>query len=72
MTHDPILRIATQGRAVAVVGDIYRFLATGEESFQSRRQDFPFIRWMLVRPPKNLVAEIRHRVARPSRSRAIA
>ena len=28
----PILRTATEGRTIAVVGDLYRFLATGEET----------------------------------------
>ncbi len=28
----PILRSSTQGRTVAVVGDVYRFLATGEDT----------------------------------------
>lgn len=29
---NPIVRIPTQGRTVAVVGDVYRFLATGEDT----------------------------------------
>lgn len=32
MKRDPILRTNDVGRTVAVVGDIYRFLATGEET----------------------------------------
>jgi quercetin dioxygenase-like cupin family protein len=32
MTHPPTLRQPTEGRTIAVVGDIYRFLATGEET----------------------------------------
>lgn len=32
MTHPPILRPPTEGRTIAVVGDIYRFLASGEET----------------------------------------
>jgi quercetin dioxygenase-like cupin family protein len=32
MSHQPILRNATQGRTVAVVGDVYRFLATGDDT----------------------------------------
>lgn len=32
MNHIPTLRKAPDGRAVAVVGDIYRFLAVGEET----------------------------------------
>lgn len=30
--HQPTLRNPTQGRTVAVVGDVYRFLATGEDT----------------------------------------
>ena len=32
MIHQPTLRNPTQGRTVAVVGDVYRFLATGEDT----------------------------------------
>jgi quercetin dioxygenase-like cupin family protein len=32
MTRKPTLRAATEGRTVAVVGDVYRFLATGEDT----------------------------------------
>jgi quercetin dioxygenase-like cupin family protein len=32
MTHPPTLRKPTEGHTIAVVGDIYRFLATGEET----------------------------------------
>ena len=32
VTPKPTLRNATQGRTVAVVGDVYRFLATGEDT----------------------------------------
>ena len=32
MTHAPTLRKPHEGRTIAVVGDIYRFLATGEET----------------------------------------
>lgn len=30
--HSAILRSSTEGRTLAVVGDVYRFLATGEET----------------------------------------
>jgi mannose-6-phosphate isomerase-like protein (cupin superfamily) len=30
--HPPVLRQTTEGRTVAVVGDVYRFLATGEDT----------------------------------------
>lgn len=32
MTRQPVLRFPGQGRTMAVVGDVYRFLATGEET----------------------------------------
>jgi quercetin dioxygenase-like cupin family protein len=32
MSHQPTLRNATQGRTIAFVGDVYRFLATGEDT----------------------------------------
>ena len=32
MTHAPISRKPTEGRKVGIVGDLYRFLATGEET----------------------------------------
>lgn len=32
MTRSPILRTPAEGRTIAVVGDVYRFLATGDET----------------------------------------
>ena len=32
MTHQPTLRTPSEGRTIAVVGDVYRFLATGEDT----------------------------------------
>lgn len=32
MTRQPVLRPAARGRTVSVVGDVYRFLATGDET----------------------------------------
>jgi len=32
MTHQPTLRSPTEGRTIAVVGDVYRFLATSEDT----------------------------------------
>lgn len=32
MTHPPTLRKSDEGRTIAVVGDVYRFLATGDET----------------------------------------
>ena len=32
MSHQPTLRPLGKGRTVAVVGDVYRFLATGEDT----------------------------------------
>lgn len=32
MNHPPVLRKPSEGRTIAVVGDVYRFLATGDET----------------------------------------
>jgi hypothetical protein len=32
MPHQPTLRMPTEGRTIAVVGDVYRFLATGDDT----------------------------------------
>ena len=32
MTHQPTIQTATKARAVAVVGDVYQFLATGDDT----------------------------------------
>jgi quercetin dioxygenase-like cupin family protein len=32
MTHQPTIRTPSEGRTIAVVGDVYRFLATGEDT----------------------------------------
>jgi quercetin dioxygenase-like cupin family protein len=32
MGHQPTLRTPTEGRTIAVVGDVYRFLATGDDT----------------------------------------
>ncbi len=32
MAHNPTLRKSTEGRTIAVVGDVYRFLATGDDT----------------------------------------
>jgi quercetin dioxygenase-like cupin family protein len=32
MTHPPVLRPPGEGRTIGVVGDVYRFLATGDET----------------------------------------
>ena len=32
MTHQPTLRTPAEGRTIAVVGDVYRFLATGDDT----------------------------------------
>ncbi len=45
MTHEPVLRQKTQGRTVAVVGDVYRFLATGEET------NGKYAMWEAIVPP---------------------
>src|SRR5262245_43529514 len=32
MKHQPTLRPPSEGRSIAIVGDVYRFLATGEDT----------------------------------------
>ena len=32
MTHQPTLRTPSEGRTIAVVGDVYRFMATGDDT----------------------------------------
>ena len=43
--HQPTLRRPTEGRTIAVVGDVYRFLATGEET------NGKYAMWEAVVPP---------------------
>lgn len=38
MTHAPTLRKTTEGRTLAIVGDVYRFLATGADTNGSYAQ----------------------------------
>src|ERR1700686_3589776 len=45
MTHQPTLRKPTEGRTVAVVGDVYRFLATGEDT------NGKYALWEAIVPP---------------------
>lgn len=45
MAHQPTLRKPTEGRTLAVVGDVYRFLATGEDT------DGKYALWEAVVPP---------------------
>jgi quercetin dioxygenase-like cupin family protein len=45
MTHPPIIRKSKEGPTIAVVGDVYRFLATGEET------DGKYAMWEAVVPP---------------------
>jgi len=45
MTHPLTLRNPDEGRTIAVVGDIYRFLATGEET------DGKYAMWEAIVPP---------------------
>jgi quercetin dioxygenase-like cupin family protein len=45
MKRDPIVRTSEAGRTVAVVGDIYRFLATGDET------DGKYAMWEAIVPP---------------------
>jgi quercetin dioxygenase-like cupin family protein len=45
MTHPPTLRSPTEGRTIAVVGDLYRFLATGGET------EGKYAMWEAIVPP---------------------
>jgi quercetin dioxygenase-like cupin family protein len=45
MTHAPTLRTPTEGRTIAVVGDVYRFLATGEDTNGN------YAMWEAIVPP---------------------
>ena len=45
MTHPPTLRTPTEGHTVAVVGDVYRFLATGEDT------NGKYAMWEAIVPP---------------------
>lgn len=45
MNHPPTLRKPKEGRTIAVVGDVYRFLATGEET------DGKYAMWEALVPP---------------------
>src|ERR1700733_14284834 len=42
---NPIIRKPTEGRTIAVVGDVYRFLATGEDT------DGRYALWEAIVPP---------------------
>ena len=45
MTHQPTLRKPTEGRTIAVVGDVYRFLATGDDT------NGKYALWEAIVPP---------------------
>ena len=45
MPHQPTLRTPTEGRTIAVVGDVYRFLATGEDT------NGKYALWEAIVPP---------------------
>jgi quercetin dioxygenase-like cupin family protein len=45
MSHRPTLRTPSAGRTVAVVGDVYRFLATGEDT------NGQYALWEAIVPP---------------------
>src|SRR5580700_8087069 len=45
MTHQPTLRTPTEGRTIAVVGDVYRFLATGDDTNDK------YAMWEAIVPP---------------------
>ena len=44
-THHPTLRKPTEGRTIAVVGDVYRFLATGDDT------NGKYALWEAIVPP---------------------
>ena len=45
MLHPPTIRKPAEGRTVAVVGDVYRFLATGEDT------NGKYANWEAIVPP---------------------
>ena len=45
MTHSPLVRKLAEGRTIAVVGDVYRFLAMGDET------DGKYALWEAIVPP---------------------
>lgn len=45
MTHQPTVRKADEAKTIAVVGDVYRFLAVGEET------DGKYAQWEALVPP---------------------
>lgn len=45
MSRNPTINVPPQGRTIAVVGDVYRFLATGEET------DGKYALWEALVPP---------------------
>src|ERR1019366_731737 len=45
MKHAPTLRQPTEGQSIAVVGDVYRFLATGEDT------NGKYAMWEAIVPP---------------------
>ncbi len=45
MTHQATLRTLTEGRTIAVVGDVYRFLATSEDT------NGKYAQWEAIVPP---------------------
>jgi quercetin dioxygenase-like cupin family protein len=45
MTHQPTLRTPSEGRTIAVVGDVYRFMATGDDT------NGKYAMWEAIVPP---------------------
>jgi quercetin dioxygenase-like cupin family protein len=45
MPHQPTLRKPTDGRTIAIVGDVYRFMATGQDT------DGKYAIWEAIVPP---------------------
>src|ERR1700722_9461777 len=44
-THPPTVRTPSEGRTIAIVGDVYRFLATGDET------NGKYALWEAIVPP---------------------
>jgi quercetin dioxygenase-like cupin family protein len=45
MAHEPTIRKPTEGRTIAVVGDVYRFMATGQDT------NGKYALWEAIVPP---------------------
>jgi hypothetical protein len=64
MTQQPTLRTPSEGRTIAVVGDVYRFLATGDETNGKDAM------WEAIVPPGGRMAQQKpyHRIEKRSKN----